>query len=1404
MRRHLLPLLPLLLPAFWWDVPSLQADDPLFEQSPVFTAGEAGYELYRIPGLAVTPRGTLLAYCEARKSAKGDWNTIDIFLRRSPNGGRTWEAPVKVVTPPPNFPKNEVALAQNLAKPGETTCNNPVAISDTKNDAVHFLYCLEYARCYYLRSHDDGRTFSAPVDITPTFESFRDRYPWKVIATGPGHGIQLTNGRLVVPVWMSTGTGGHAHRPSAVATIFSDDFGKTWQAGDLVAADPSHESLPASVSRLKNPSETVIAQLADGRVMLNLRHEGEEHRRAVTTSPDGATGWTPTTLDAGLPDPICMGALVRLSAQPGADKNRLLFANPHNAEGRDRKNVSVKLSYDEGKTWPVMRTIEAGPSGYSDLAVNPASGEIYCLYERGQREQAYQPASLTLARFNVEWLSGGQDTLVGRDVLGGTVRVPRKQSAPPGPPLEAAEAARKMTVPEGFSVEVVAAEPDIANPVSMAIDEKGRFWITESFEYPRKEPGPGRDRIKVLEDTDHDGRVDKVTIFAEGLNIPSGIAVGYGGVWVANSPDLLFLEDTDGDLKADRQRVVVTGFGRTDTHELPNSLTWGPDGWLYGLNGVFNYGKIQHRGQTHDITCAMWRVNPRPDSAGPWKGTHDFQIFAEGTSNPWGIAWDENGSAFLSACVIDHLWHLVQSGYYHRQGGPYPPHTWKINSIVEHKHQMAAYCGITWFDSDAYPEEYRRHLYMGNIHGSCINVDTLERRGASYFAKPRPDFLTANDVWHMPVAQKTGPDGCLYILDWYDRYHCYQDANADPPGVDRSRGRLYRIRYQETPRAGAFDLGAEDDAALVRRLRSPNIYYRETAQRLLSERASPQSAGMLRDLVNDAGAPRQARMHALWSLLGQGALDESFHLALLQDKDAWRRSWAVRAASNQGKTSEAVARAVASLVTDDSPDVRLQVAIAATRVEVLRAGAPALLGECLAHAGEERLIAHIVWQNLYPLLEASPKETGSLLSQLEAVTDLAKQPAVVEFLPQLAAFLVDRSKPQLEPFARVFRLLQDRGAVAGAGECLTLLAGRVRSGEIKPADLSGVKEQLAPGVTPVLDLVNSPLRFPAAQLGAVWGDAKALELIRAALNNSGFGVETRIEALETLAKVDPVGALAGAKTLLSDQSVPVPLKGRILGTLGRLDSPEVGGTVVAVLPTLPKVLVRDAIELLGQRGAWSMALVGAVTSGALDKGLVNPLQAAKMASSGDPKVREAVEALWGKFRDGRNPEREEVIKATKAMVARTPGNWQRGEAVFLKTCAACHVIHGKGHLIGPDLSVTGRGSLDQMLSNVLDPNLVIGNGYQARLVKTKDGRAIMGIPVEDNDQRLVLRPPAGADETIPRDAVAEVTTLPVSLMPEGLEKALTQQELADLIVYLAHDKHPSDPSSVILPGVISQ
>src|SRR5262245_9326119 len=298
--------------------------------------------------------------------------------------------------------------------------------------------------------------------------------------------------------------------------------------------------------------------------------------------------------------------------------------------------------------------------------------------------------------------------------------IPYHQDRPPGPALSPQEAIARMTVPEGFKVELVAGEPEIVNPVAMTFDEKGRIWITESLEYPRRQAGPGKDRIKVLEDTDGDGKADKFTVFAEGFNIPSGIAVGHGGVWIANSPDILFIPDADRDARPDGPpEVVVTGFGRDDTHELPNSLTWGPDGWLYGWNGVFNPARVtSNNGTTYEFTCAIFRIHPR---------SREFQVFCEGTSNPWGIAINDTGDFFASACVIDHLWHLVETGYYIRQGGPYPRFTWPIGSIVDHKHQKAAYCGIHYFDSPAYPPEYRGKLYMGNIHGNCVNVDALGR-----------------------------------------------------------------------------------------------------------------------------------------------------------------------------------------------------------------------------------------------------------------------------------------------------------------------------------------------------------------------------------------------------------------------------------------------------------------------------------------------------------------------------------------------------------------------------------------------------------------------------------------------------------------------------------------------------
>jgi putative membrane-bound dehydrogenase-like protein len=578
--------------------------------------------------------------------------------------------------------------------------------------------------------------------------------------------------------------------------------------------------------------------------------------------------------------------------------------------------------------------------------------------------------------------------------------IPHAQDKPPGPALSPEEALAKMKVPEGFTVELVAAEPDVVNPVAMTIDERGRFWITESFEYPRHSAGPGRDRIKILEDTDADGKAEKVTIFADDLNIPSGIAVGHGGVWVANAPDILFMQDTDGDGKADEREVVVTGFGRHDTHELPNSLTWGPDGWLYGLNGVFNPAEIKQNGKEFKFTCAMFRIHPK---------TREFQVFCEGTSNPWGIAFDDEGSAFVSACVIDHLWHLTETGYYHRQGGPYPQFTWKLESIVSHKHQKAAYCGITYFDSDAYPEKYRGKLYMGNIHGSCINVDRIARAGSTYQAEPEKDFLSANDAWFMPVVQKTGPDGSLYILDWYDRYHCYQDANRDPNGIDRAKGRLYRVRYKDTERAKPFNLAEHSDRFLVNSLGDPNVLIRDLAQRLLVERihADNIQEGLreqLQDVVLNSDKSAKARMHSLWVLISSGPLDAEFYKKLAEHENSQYRAWAIRAAGNQGMVSEDIRNLVVKAADDKSPDVKLQVAIAARKIEGI--DAMPLLIKVLATCGNDKLIPNIVWQNLHPMLE----KDGDRFMKLAKEYDLKKTPNLAKLMPRVTDRLLARKK----------------------------------------------------------------------------------------------------------------------------------------------------------------------------------------------------------------------------------------------------------------------------------------------------------------------------------------------------------------------------------------------------------
>lgn len=395
------------------------AAEPFLRQINLFESGIGGYARYRIPGIAITAKGTILVTCDARQDPKlGDWTNIDLFLRRSTDLGKTWGPPVRMdhraALAAADVSPNPAAAEQALGAQGQFPFNNQTLVIDRKTGDILFIYCLNYARVFQRRSQDEGATWSDPVEIVGALDELRRLYPFKVIATGPNHGIQLRTGRLIVPVWLSRGGGQHGHRPSVVTSLYSDDGGKTWRGGEIAA----QETDPCI-----NPNETVAVELLGGGVMFSMRSESMQHRRAITYSANGATGWTRPEFVNDLAEPVCMAGIERLSPLGRPGRGRLVYSYCDNASEVDpnfpaarnffRKNLTIALSYDDGRNWPVKRVLEPGFAGYSDITVAP-DGTLFCLYESGNAGRAGLPNEnryLTLAHFNLEWLTEGRDSL---------------------------------------------------------------------------------------------------------------------------------------------------------------------------------------------------------------------------------------------------------------------------------------------------------------------------------------------------------------------------------------------------------------------------------------------------------------------------------------------------------------------------------------------------------------------------------------------------------------------------------------------------------------------------------------------------------------------------------------------------------------------------------------------------------------------------------------------------------------------------------------------------------------------------------------------------------------------------------------------------------------------------------
>lgn len=1008
------------------------------------------------------------------------------------------------------------------------------------------------------------------------------------------------------------------------------------------------------------------------------------------------------------------------------------------------------------------------------------------------------------------------------------------------PALSPADAQTQFVVPDGFEVRLFAAEPDVVNPVAMTWDERGRLWVVELYEYPSGAPAgqKGRDCIKILEDTDNDGRADKVTVFADGLNLATGILIGNDGVYVGQAPDLLFLQDTNHDDRADTRKVLLTGFGREDRHELLNGFTWGPDGWLYMTHGIFTHSKVKIPEASEpgvEVTAAVARYHPR---------TKKFEVFAEGTSNPWGVDFDTAGNAFVSACVIDHLFHIAPGGSYQRQAGvPSNPYAYEIlPSIVEHKHHMAAYCGICVYQGDQFPAEYQGRVFMGNIHQNAINHDRLIPNGASFKAVAEKDFLTTSDGWFRPVSEQVGPDGALWIADWCDKYPCYQNALADPEGVDRKHGRIWRVVYvgkeagKKVPSRpdGNMDLRKLAGTNLVALMRGSNIWHQRTAQRLVREdlftprrssRFPDSEPGFISVLLNtlDGKTSVAARTFAFWLVQEYG---EGFPRWLIWSPntgypDNWLRrcmaAWRVTAEGDE--ISLEGIRELETLAHDSDPRVQLAVATAVRRIVSSRLvrdyeiNDTAPVGNALANliksaaSAKDPLVNYMVWLAGEPLLARNPEpglkwlvENGATTMPLSGILarksmrrlcdtgETANMNRALEFLAAITDKDEWAERPR-EPSTTVGNAAPVRGdarpTASPADLVLAALDGLIEGQQAKPL-------QPTLDTTAVLAKLNAngdaQLKARARQLGTLWGNATAVEGTLATINDPKASLAERTTAIHSARQLKSEAAREAVLKLVA-QDNPEPLVVEAIRALGETDDESIGGKLVVRWKNFTLAERVAAADQLLSRGRWVLALLSAIEVKQIAASELSASAIQRLSQHKDESIRQRAAQVIGRIRPA-NADKQKLISEKKEMILRGgPPDMAAGYALAQKTCFTCHKLHGEGADVGPDLTGSGRASLDALLANVIDPNQIVGKGYESVEVETKDGRSVTGRLVEDTASHVKLLAAGPKEQVIARSDIERLQVGELSVMPEGLEQ-MPDADFRNLIGYLLNALPP--------------
>ncbi len=943
--------------------------------------------------------------------------------------------------------------------------------------------------------------------------------------------------------------------------------------------------------------------------------------------------------------------------------------------------------------------------------------------------------------------------------------------------LTGEQAVEEMTIKEGYKVNAWATEPMLTQPMAFCWDDKGRIWIAENRDYESRRTGfsaSGDSRILILEDTDGDGKADSRKVFAEGIPFPSAIAVGFDGVFVGAPPNLLFIPDRNKDDVGDMEDIEVklTGWGIRDRHETINSFHWGPDGWLYGLEGFATPSKIQkpkNKGKIYKhndkfpedlleqegiaINGGVWRYHPTKEI---------FEVVAHGFSNPWGIDYDAKGELFISACVIPHLFHIIPGGIYHRQGGQhFSPYIYDdIKTIVDHRHR-SAHGGARVYMSDAFPEDQKGRIFMANIHEHAVLSDVLTPKGSGFVASHGDDFMLANNAQWIGFSMEIGPEGALYVLDWHDADICGEDV------LHKDTGRIFRIIPEKTQAEdweGRYeDLNEQTDVFLVNLQLSSSDWHARRARIILQNRASlgtidATAISKLQEIFKD-DKNVDFRLRALWSLHIIEAFSEEDLWKALEDNEVYIRAWAVQlACENKNPSNTSLEKLESLAVSDSSPVVRRFLAASLQRIPISERWDIVAGLASRSEDSEDHNIPKMIWFGLEPAISADIDRALeiALKSEILIISEyIARRMVDANSIEELLTATENKSINQIQLLKGLLSELENRTDIQ------------------TPENWEKVYSKLK--------LEKSTAQI-ALEIAQQFGDTDAANQLMRLLDDKKAPIKDRERALTSLAGKRWPELKDRLPILVEDPQLSLAA----IRAIAQYSDSNLGNLLFSKYESFNVSQKSEVIFTLASRREYAQILTTALKEDRLAKNEIPAYiarQLRRVMGNGFVEIWGPIDAISADL--DLQYDRFKNLLTEEALQSADPS---AGKALFEKTCAACHQMYGEGGTIGPELTGSNRTNTAYLLSNILEPSAEIQEAYKMVIITMRDGRTYLGNIIAETERQLTLKV-VGQDQVhINTSEIQSRENTPNSMMPQGLLNTMTDQDVLDLVAYLKEQK----------------